>query len=259
APEVILTVTDAAGQPVRRVTGPAKAGFHRVAWDLRFPAPDPVTLRSEEPEAPWDHVAQGPLVAPGRYAVSFALRAQGRTLPLGDPETFQAEPLGAETLSPGDAAALQAFHGQVARLQRAVMGADRLMHEAKTRLDYLSKAALDTPAAPPALLDRAKALAAELAGLRAELAGDPVMAKYQAPQVPAIADRVGRVVEGTWMVSTPPTETQRQNYQQAAQAFTDWLPRAKAFLDRDLKGLESALDAAGAPWTPGRLPVWNKD
>ncbi len=258
-PEVILTVTDAAGQPVRRVTGPAKAGMHRVAWDLRFPAPDPVSLKQREAGAPWDRVPRGPLVAPGAYTVSLALRAQGRTTPLGEPQSFQAVPLGAEALSAADAASLQAFHIRLATLQRAVLGAARLMDEAKVRLDLLQKAALDTPKATPALIEQARALAARFQALQFELTGDRVLAKYQVPTVPAIEERVGRVVEGTWTVTTAPTASQRKDYDLAADAFAAWLPRAKAFLGQDVKGLEDALDAAGAAWTPGRLPSWHKD
>ena len=32
---MLLTVRDAGGAVVRRLTGPATAGLHRVAWDLR--------------------------------------------------------------------------------------------------------------------------------------------------------------------------------------------------------------------------------
>ncbi len=85
------------------------------------------------------------------------------------------------------------------------------------------------------------------------------MAKYQSPEVPSIANRMDRVVEGTWSISTLPTATQKQGYDLAADAFAAWLPRAKAFVEQDLKAVEAALEAAGAPWTPGRLPEWNKD
>ncbi|MFV2074293.1 MAG: WD40/YVTN/BNR-like repeat-containing protein, partial [Thermoanaerobaculales bacterium] len=36
-PIILLTVRDSHGDPVRRIEGPAKAGFHRIAWDLRYP------------------------------------------------------------------------------------------------------------------------------------------------------------------------------------------------------------------------------
>src|SRR6185295_758514 len=38
APAMLLTVSDAAGTPVRVVTGPIAKGLQRVAWDLRAPA-----------------------------------------------------------------------------------------------------------------------------------------------------------------------------------------------------------------------------
>ncbi len=39
APAIVLTVTDASGKVVRRFDGPVTRGMHRVAWDLRTPAP----------------------------------------------------------------------------------------------------------------------------------------------------------------------------------------------------------------------------
>ena len=51
---VLFTVTDADGNVVRRLTGPATAGFHRVAWDLRFPPSNPTRhaeARSDDPVA----------------------------------------------------------------------------------------------------------------------------------------------------------------------------------------------------------------
>ena len=36
-PAIVFTVRDEAGEVVRRLTGPVKSGFHRVAWDLRYP------------------------------------------------------------------------------------------------------------------------------------------------------------------------------------------------------------------------------
>ena len=58
---IILTVQDANGNIVQRIEGPAKAGFHRVAWDLRYPNTSPW-----KPEPPTDeHMpVSGPLAEP---------------------------------------------------------------------------------------------------------------------------------------------------------------------------------------------------
>ena len=65
APGVLFTISDASGNVVRRMTAPAGKGFHRVAWDLRFPETDAVT--SLEEEQGFGRDAGGPLVEPGRY------------------------------------------------------------------------------------------------------------------------------------------------------------------------------------------------
>src|SRR5439155_3907046 len=39
APAIVLTISDANGQVVRTLTGPVTQGVHRVAWNLRQPAP----------------------------------------------------------------------------------------------------------------------------------------------------------------------------------------------------------------------------
>ena len=62
---------DADGNVVRRLTGPVKAGVHRVAWDLRFPAADPTSLKPGPTavENPFYEAPAGPLVVPGTYTV----------------------------------------------------------------------------------------------------------------------------------------------------------------------------------------------
>lgn len=258
APAAILEVKDASGRVVRRLEGPVKAGFHRMAWDLRWPAPDPVDLDPKAPEAPWDLPPQGPLAAPGTYTVTLHLRHRGQERTIGSPEPFQALPLGS-ALPPEAAAELQAFHARVARLQRAVLGTQALLIEAKKRLDHLRKGALDAPAAPRGTLDRVQNLFLRLADLRAELSGDPLPARYQTPAVPSLADRVNLVVAGAWTITTPPTGTQRRSYDLAAVAYAALLPRIRQFLEKDLAALETDLERAGAPWTPGRLPEWTRD
>ena len=126
------------------------------------------------------------------------------------------------------------------------------------RADARPPPVLEAPAAPLGLLDRVQALAVRLADLKAELLGDPVKARYQEAQAPAIRARLGRVVDYLWQGTKPPTATQRQVYELAAEAFQAFLPRLQTFLDRDLKALEQTLDAEGAPWTPGRNPNWVK-
>ncbi|MBI3716746.1 MAG: glycosyl hydrolase [Betaproteobacteria bacterium] len=283
-PAIVLTVRDAAGQVVRRITGPAKAGFTRVAWDLRFPPADPAkakpSAKAEEEDADEEEEEQpeaagpkreeagedddnlfrskprGPLALPGTYTVGMELREDGKFKTMGEPVTFKVEILGTATLPAPDRAKVLAFAQKTARLQRAVMGAIEVAKDAKKRIDLLKSAIHDTPALPSATLGRLKAIENRLADIDLVLNGDHILAKYQEPFGPSIESRVQFIVQSLWTSTAAPTGTQIDNYKFAADAFAPLLQQLRSLLESDLKALESEAEAAGAPWTPGRVPSW---
>lgn len=259
APAIILTVKDEDGNTVRRLSGPVKAGFHRVAWDLRYPAANPASLEPPDTEDPFADQPVGPLAAPGTYTVSLAKQVDGKETPLGTPQTFTAEPLNVATLPAADRAALLAFQQKTARLQRAVLGAENVADEAQTRLNYIKRALLDTPGADPALLQEALSLQNRLKDLQTRLSGDRVIASRNEPTPPAIVDRVQGIVYGHWTSTAAPTQTHRNAYQIAAEEFTAVLEGLRVLIEADLKNLEDKLESAGAPWTPGRVPRWKAE
>jgi len=87
-PTVWLTVRDSSGNVVRRLKGPAKKGFHRINWDLRYPSMSSVSVGDNQEEEP-----TGFLVAPGEYTVSLSKRVRGETVELIGPQSFNLERL----------------------------------------------------------------------------------------------------------------------------------------------------------------------
>jgi hypothetical protein len=260
-PAVILTVKDADGNAVRRLTGPVKAGVHRVAWDLRFPAADPTSLKPGPTpvENPFYEAPAGPLAVPGTYAVSLEKRVDGALTALGEPQTFRVESLGLQTLKAADAKQLLAFQEKTARLQRAVLGAIEAAQEAQERLKVAKKAIDDTPAADPQLGAEARRLEQELDTLLVGLRGDRVMAGRNEPTPMSTAERVSAIVASHWSATVAPTGTNRQAYATASEAFEKQLATLRALVETDLRALEGAMEKAGAPWTPGRVPTWTKE
>ncbi len=263
-PAVILTVTDAAGNVVRRLVGPVKAGFHRVAWDLRYPPANPVKPKAEKPGEEEDDSLfrpppQGPLAMPGTYTVTLGKELDGVVTTLGEPVTFSAQVLGTASLPAPDRAKVVEFERKTARLQRAVLGSIELAKDVERRIELLSKALLDTPAADPGLLMRARELGLGLKDLQEQLSGDEVVSKHQEPVAPSIVGRVQRVVESQWSSTSAPTGTQRRAYEIASQGFVTVLEKLRTLVETDLKGLEAKAEAAGAPWTPGRVPEWKPE
>jgi photosystem II stability/assembly factor-like uncharacterized protein len=261
-PSVILTVTDETGSVVRRISGPVTAGFHRVAWDLRYPASTPTDLKPAEDYRdynPFTDSKQGPQVLPGTYTVSLAKRAGGSLTPLGEHQTFSVEPLWASRLTGPDKVALQGFAKKTARLQRAVLGAVEVSREAQKRIDHLKQALLDTPGADPKLPEELRLLETRLKDVSVALSGDPTLKKHEEPTPSSIVDRVQSVVSGYWGTTSAPTATHRKAYETAAGDFTEALKKLRGLLETDLKGLEERAETAGAPWTPGRVPAWTPE
>ena len=256
---VLLTVRDEDGEVVRRLTGPVKKGIHRVAWDLRLPAADPASVEEAGPRPPWEPPPMGPMVVPGTYTVELAQRVRGVDAPLSAPQSFEAVPLGLARLAAADRAEVHAFQRRTARLQRSVLGAVRAAGEADERLAHLEVAWLATPAADPALRGEIDALQARLADLGVELTGDPVVRGHNEPSPASIVERVQQVVFGHWTTTAGVTATHRANYDAAAAAFAEVLPELRRLLEDDLPALEARMEAAGAPWTPGRLPTWQPE
>jgi hypothetical protein len=257
-PTVVLTIRDDANQVVRRINGPRDKGIHRVSWDLRYPPATPTVLKEPADLAPWDRRPAGPLALPGSYTVTLSKEVDGEITPLAGPQPFEVVPLDLATFAAEDRAEVLAFQGKVARLQRAVRGALKAAAEAENRLAHLRKALVDTPAADPALLVELRALQLRLNKLLVKLRGDQTRRKHEEPTPPSINQRVQHVVE-QWQATSPPTQTQRDEYKHAGAEFAEVLAELRTLMEDDLAQLEEKLEQAGAPWTPGRIPEWKME
>jgi hypothetical protein len=199
------------------------------------------------------------MVLPGTYSVTLAKEVDGEITPLADAQQFDVVPLELATFAAEDRAEVMAFQKKLARLQRAVRGAIRVAHEARNRINHVRKAILDTPGADHAWLTDARELEERLNELLTRLRGDRTRSKRQEALAPSINRRVQQVVGNQWHVTSPPTQTQRDAYSHAGSEFSEVLAEMRQLVETDLKRLEARLEKAGAPWTPGRIPVWEME
>jgi hypothetical protein len=88
------------------------------------------------------------------------------------------------------------------------------------------------------------------------LSGDIEARRRNINTPPSINERVGYVVGAQRMSTARPTQTQHAQYAAAAQDFEGVLVQLRQLMEVDLTRLEKQLEAAGAPWTPGRIPEW---
>lgn len=256
-PAILLSVADQTGVKIRTLTGPVKKGFHRVSWDLRDPA---ATLpRPRPPESDDDlfyEEPSGPLVMPGTYQVTMAKRVNGVVTSMAGPVEFAVDVDGQASIPPSDRQGLRAFQANVQRLRRGVSGTLEAANALTDRLEKIKKALDQTPSIDP----KWKAMARELSHanrdiLRA-LRGDVALRARNENTPMSIAERVEDIAGEQLLALAKPTVTQLDAYRIASEEFSVELTKLRRLIESDLRELEKAMDAAGAPWTPGRLPDW---
>jgi photosystem II stability/assembly factor-like uncharacterized protein len=254
-PSITLTIRDSGGNVVRRIEGPAGKGFHRVAWDMRYPAPDPVNLSPPTDLPPWQSEPIGPMVVPGAYSVELSRRVEGRLENLGETREFALKPLFSGGLVAADREAVLQFQARTADLYRAVMGADEVAGEIEERLEHLTQAVRDTPSAGEQMAESVRQLWGRMQDLRMTLNGDSTVSSRSEPTPMPLTTRIGIVAGGTWTTQAAVTGNHRDSLQVAAEQLPGVLAELGA-IAADLSALEAELEAKGAPWTPSRIPDW---
>ena len=249
-PEVFVVVSDAAGDVVRRVPVPRRAGLHRIAWDLRY--------ASLEPPSPDGGEADGPMVAPGEFSARMVLVTGDGHQDLTAPRSFTVRPLGTATLAATDRGALLAFQREVAELQRAAIATDRAARATSERLGLLRRAVRAAPGLDAAPYEaRITAFEARLFDIGRVLSRDRTALDRAEFAPPSVMQRVSRVVGAQFRATSAPTTTQRDSYAVASAQLAEMSEALRALVEGDLAALEAELEAAGVPWTPGRpIPRW---
>jgi hypothetical protein len=250
-PAILLTVRNASGEVVRRIPGPVGAGFHRVAWDLRYPSSAPWSPTRDEDPFSRDG-SLGPLAPPGTYTVNLARRVDGEVTDLGKSQSFEVVPMREGTLSGTSPAKAAAFTKKLSELRGATGAAGAAIGETLKRLDAIEEVLDRSTVGDTGLDDEARALERRLRELRQRLEGDRQRRRMGDPGPVSISRRLEVAGMGTRNSTYGPTPTHRRSFGIAEEQFTELRRELDRLIRVELPALEKRLDAAGVPWTPGR-------
>ena len=249
APAIVFTITDAEGNIVRRMTGPHTKGLHRVAWDLRYPAPDPARLTPAQVSI-FSSAPAGPLVLPGEYTVSMGKRINGVVTPLASPQTFTVKSLDNSPELATDRAAVLAFQNETAELAKAVSGASAASRELRNRVALMKVAVESLP--QPNDTQRTSIQQIEKLLDQSDLAlfGDRSVASRNETVPFSIQQRVGQIRGWGWNHQSPVTGSDKTAFEIAKNEFTVVLAQLRG-IELRIDALESELSGLGAPYTAG--------
>ena len=136
SPAIVFSVSDMDGNLIRHLEAPAKAGFQRVAWNLRYPVVDPWVPEAERNE---NSSAAGVLVVPGTYQVSMYERNDGVLTDLNQNQSFEVVSIREPTLPGSSQQDRIAFSRRVDEMRRAVSGTRKSIDEVLEQLGAIKE------------------------------------------------------------------------------------------------------------------------
>ena len=245
-PQVQLTIRDAAGEVVNTLDAPASSGVQRVVWDYRYAG-----------IGGGRRGGMGPTAVPGKYTVAVTQYFDGKETKLIEPAEFEIEPIAWAGMSDIDHQSILEFCQRAAKLQNAVRAATEILDESDKRLATIQQTIENAADPDRKLLEETRQLQFRVKDLQEKFSGERIPAEHNEPSYPGITSRVQTMIFASFSASTGPTATHKKLYEIASEEFTDALKELKPLVEKDIPALNTKLDKASLPWTPGRkIPDW---
>jgi len=252
---LIFTITDEAGNVVRRLTKAPSKGISRINWDLRYAANRAPQAAKFEPVKE----LRGSIFAmPGKYKVSMSLWFEGQEKQLVAPVEFTCQKLNLATLPAADYNEVVAFGKKVSKLSAAISGTNQMTNDMIGKMETIKQAIYSTPEADQKLMDKARELGKKLEELKFKMEGVQAKASWEEippAQIP-IMERLSNIAYGHYSSTSAITGTEKADLAILEEEFPPILEELKQLVEKEIPALEDAMNKANVPWTPGRLPVW---
>lgn len=243
--QIWLVVRNESGDLVRKIPGENKKGFHRVAWNLRYPSP--LGLDTDQPDK---QPGKGFLAPPGNYSVELLKEQEGKMISLSPPQPFEVVPLRQGALEGKPIEVVDAFWRRYESVSGLNLAVKKRLDNLKNELIALNKALegsqIDNPGfylEKADLMDAVKTLERSFAGNAAKkLPGEK--------NDPTIGSRLFDVVRGIGASSYGPTPT----HEMVLSIIEKELGVVKTELEhlsQSTRSLIKRVMAAGGPWIEG--------
>ena len=243
---LVFTVRDSEGNLVRRIQAPAKKGFNRLNWDLRYPGFEPISPKGD--------MDSGPLVVPGTYSVSISKVVNGMETPYEQSQSFEVVTIDNRTFPSSDRKADLAFDMKTGQLYKAISGARKYLGELESRIKHIKVAANETLSASANTTEIAHQMQRDLAEIKLLLNGNSVVSKRAEPTATSVYGYISYLMWSRSESTSPVNGQQKLRFQRASEGYADVYQRIKQ-LAESVELTEQGLAKAGANWMPGMMPA----
>jgi hypothetical protein len=227
-------------------------------WDFRYPSSNPINVSPQSNDNVFQPNDVGQLAAPGNYTVTLSKYVDGVITDLAGPEKFVVNVLPGAALPAASRPALVEWQRKAAELQREITGAGRVISDANSRIRHLKEAIMSVARPNQEFVGDVRNLEEKMRVIQLKMNGDRVAGQLDIDSPPSIQGRLFSAIYSGYGSTSDPTTTMKEQLQIATEEFEGVLNDLKTVVNTDLKALEQKMEAAGAPYTPGRVPEIKK-
>ncbi len=254
SPYLIFSITDEAGNVIRKITMSAEKGINRVVWDLRYYSTSPVSVKDKF--NPVEEQKSSTLILPGKYKVSLSIVTRDGIKEIEGPIEFNTSLLKNTTLPAEKHDELIAFQKKANEIARSINGTENFLNDMLKRIEIIKQALINTPEAPEDLMIRANSISNQLKDISLKFTRDSDRPSVEEtpPSPPTFNERLNILQYVHSRSTSNITQNEKNAYNILAEEFPPVLDEVKRIYNVDLKNLEDDLERYNAPWTPGRIP-----
>ncbi|MFY0673021.1 MAG: glycosyl hydrolase [Bacteroidia bacterium] len=242
-PFVYLEIKDESGAVVNRIKATNKAGFNRVAWNLRVGGSGTLMLDKKNQKL------TALLAAPGNYTATLFAFEQGKATQLGQPVKVLVERLGETALPGAPIEEVATFWRKYEQMTREVNTLKSQLATTRKVSDKLLLAAQSTNV-NAGVLERIAKLKSELDAIDSQLNGNPAKVQVGEKVKPNIGDRLFALNRGISLSTHGPTATHLQTVAIIESEFES-MNNELIKLRAEAQQIAAIIKDAGGPWIEG--------
>ncbi len=248
-PNLWLVISDEQGNVVRKISAPNKKGFHRIAWDLRYPAADAITKLDDVSQ---DANYTGAMAAPGNYTATLYNQKDGVTSEIAGPVSFKIERMYEGALKGSEPIATVQYWKEIETFNRSLTATVRTLEKSLERVKILQGALKRTNSVPGELDKKAYDLKQRMLVLESKIRGNQAKRKIGEKRNLTILNRY-RIANSSFGNSTyGPTPLHKRSFEIAIDELNKIQSELKIIVNTDIPALEIELEKVGAPWFDGQ-------
>ena len=242
-PFILFTIRDSNGEVVNHVKGPAKKGFHRVNWELRYKSPQPLLA---DRESKLEVSSDGFLVSEGDYSVTMYSVIKGEVTKLSEKQDFIVKQLHENVLVPVSAEKVKAFRDEIDMVILDIGKVSKLFDDSRKRLDAMENACFRLDKDNSAILEKVHRADSLLLDLEIQFNGYRTKNEIGEKQSPTPGSRLGVAYRGL-STSYGPTPLHMESLDLAKKELSPIKLELERVRKEVLDELEKELIDAGAP------------